>query len=91
MTTGIRSLLLGIHSTIRGTTIRQAQCTGIGTITGFQLSGVITSAAVSPSSNLDCRFNGREMVGSETDVTGPPIVYEEVVVQENMSEHDVQF
>lgn len=69
MTTGIRSLLLGIHSTIRGPTIRQAQYTGIGTITGFQFSGIVTSAAVSPSSNLDCCFSGREMVGSETDVT----------------------
>lgn len=91
MTTGIRSLLLAIHSTVRGTTIHQAQYTGTGTITGFQLSGVVTSAAVLPPSNLDRRFSGREMVGPETDVTGPLIVYKEVVVQEKMPEHDVQF
>lgn len=91
MTTGICRLLLGIHSTIHETTIHQAQYTGTGTSTGFQLSGVVTSAAVLPLSNLDCRFSGREMVDSETDVTGPFMVYEEVVVQENVSEHDLQF
>lgn len=31
------------------------------------------------------------MVGPETDVTRPLILYKEVVVQEKMSEHDVQF
>lgn len=91
MTTGICSLRLGIHSTTRGTTIHQAQYTGTGTITGFQLAGVVTSAAVLPPSNFGCCFSGREMVGSEIGVTGPLIVYEEVVVQENVSEHDLQF